>query len=50
MDYDRFVDLDNVILQDCCGLYDYKSIETVIEDGRVTGFMNSDKEIEKGKQ
>lgn len=39
MDYDQFVDLDNVTLLDCCELYNYKNIKTVIEDGRITDFV-----------
>lgn len=39
MNYEQFIELDNVTLQDCCELYYYKNIETVINDGRITDFI-----------
>lgn len=29
--------LNNFTLDDCCELYDCNDIETIIEDGRITG-------------
>ena len=38
MDYDKIIELDNVTLQDCCELYEYKGVVTVINDGRIITF------------
>lgn len=38
MDYDKIIELDNVTLQDCCELYEYKAVITVINDGRIITF------------
>lgn len=38
MDYDKIVDLDNVTLQDCLELYEYKNMITIINDGRIVNF------------
>lgn len=38
MDYDKIVDLDNVTLQDCLELYEYKKMITIINDGRIINF------------
>lgn len=38
MNYDKIIELDNVTLQDCCELYEYKNITTVINDGRIVNF------------
>lgn len=38
MDYDKIIELDNVTLQDCCELFEYKGITTIINDGRVVNF------------
>lgn len=43
MNYDKFIDLYNVTLQDCSELYNYKNIETVIEDGRITDFVKENR-------
>lgn len=39
MDYDKIIELDDVTLQDCEELYDLKSIEIVINDGRIINFV-----------
>lgn len=38
MDYSKIIELDNVTIQDCCELYEYKGIATIINDGRVVNF------------
>lgn len=38
MDYDKIIELDNVTLQDCVDLYDYRGITTIINDGRIVNF------------
>lgn len=38
MDYELFIDLDNVTLQDCIHLYEYGSLHTEICDGRIVTF------------
>lgn len=38
MDYDSFVDLDNVTIGDCLDLFNFKDIATVINDGRIVTF------------
>ena len=38
MEYNKIVELDNVTLQDCENLYDYKGIEVIINDGRIINF------------
>lgn len=43
MNYDRIIELDNVNLQDCCELYDYKNIATIINDGRITNLLYENK-------
>lgn len=39
MNYDKIIELNNVTLQDCCELYNYKNVETVINDGKIVDFM-----------
>lgn len=39
MDYDRIIELDNVTVQDCEELYEFKGMYTVIEDGRIVNFV-----------
>lgn len=46
MEYDKIIDLNNVTLQDCCELFQYKNIRTVINDGRIVNFI-SEKEKER---
>lgn len=38
MNYDKIIELDNVTVQDCCELYEYKGLTTVINNGRVSTF------------
>lgn len=38
MDYEKFVDLDNVTLEECLELLAYKNIATIINDGRIVSF------------
>ena len=44
MDYDKFVDLDNVTLQDCLGLYFFNEVRCVINDGKVIGFVREEED------
>lgn len=39
IDYDKFVNLDNVTIQDCLDLFNYKDKRVVIEDGRIVDFI-----------
>lgn len=39
MDYDKIIELDDVTLQDCEELYDFKGIEIIINDGRIVNFV-----------
>ena len=39
MNYEAFIELDNVTLEDCVDLYENKGIATVINDGRIINFM-----------
>lgn len=39
MDYDKIIELDNVTIQDCEELYEFKGMRTVIEDGRIVNFI-----------
>lgn len=39
MEYDKIIELDNVTLQDCEELYEFKGIETIINDGRIVNFV-----------
>lgn len=39
IDYDKFVNLDNVTIQDCLDLFYYKNKRVVIEDGRIVDFV-----------
>ena len=39
MDYDKIIELDDVTLQDCKELYDFKGIKIVINDGRIVNFV-----------
>lgn len=41
MDYDKIIELDDVILQDCEELYDLKGIEIIINDGRIVNFVKN---------
>lgn len=43
MNYEKIVELDNVTLQDCCEMYDYRNMVTIIEDGRIVNFIKQDK-------
>ena len=38
INYDKIIDMDNVTLQDCCDLFDFKEIRTIINDGRIINF------------
>ena len=49
MEYDKIIDLNNVTLQDCCELFRYKKIRTVINDGRIVNFISKKEENEKTK-
>lgn len=42
LDYEQFLELANVTLEDCRELYDYKNIETIINDGRIITFIKSE--------
>ena len=44
MEYDKIIDLNNVTLQDCCVLFQYKKIRTVINDGRIVNFISKEEE------
>ena len=46
MEYDKIIDLNNVTLQDCCVLFQYKKIRTVINDGRIVDFISKKEENE----
>ena len=46
MEYDKIIDLNNVTLQDCCELFQYKNIRTVINDGRIVDFISKKEENE----
>lgn len=39
MDYDKIIELDDVTLQDCEELYNFKGIEIIINDGRIVNFV-----------
>lgn len=39
MEYDKIIELDNVTIQDCEELYEFKGIATVINDGRIVNFV-----------
>ena len=39
MEYEQFIDLDLVTLQDCLDLYNYKGMKTIILDGRIVDFI-----------
>lgn len=39
MDYDKIIELDNVTIQDCDELCEFKGIHTVINDGRIVNFV-----------
>lgn len=39
MDYSKFIDLDNVTLEDCLDLYEKKNKVTIINDGRIITFV-----------
>lgn len=36
MDYNQVIELDNVTIQDCCDLYNYRNIAITINDGKIT--------------
>lgn len=36
--YDKFLELDNVTIEDCVDLFDKKNMTTIINDGRILGF------------
>lgn len=44
MNYDKIIELNNVTLQDCCELFQYKDIRTVINDGRIVNFVSKEDE------
>lgn len=46
MEYDKIIDLNNVTLQDCCELFRYKKIRTVINDGRIVNFISKKEQNE----
>lgn len=35
MDYNQVIELDNITIQDCCDLYNYSNIATIINDGKI---------------
>ena len=39
INYDKFIELDNITLEDCIQLYDEKHIATIINDGRIINLM-----------
>ena len=38
MDYDKIVELNNIIISDCEEMYLYKGMYDVINDGRIVNF------------
>lgn len=38
MDYDRYINLDTVTVQDCIDLYEKRDKITIINDGRISNF------------
>lgn len=46
MEYDKIIDLNNVTLQDCCELFQYKNIRTVINDERIVNFISKKEQNE----
>lgn len=38
MDYSKYIELDNVTLEDCMDLFNYRGMITIIEDGRIVNF------------
>lgn len=41
-EYDKYIDLDNVTLEDCMRLHSYKNMITVINDGHIIGFLDQE--------
>ena len=39
MDYDAVIELDEVTLEDCIGLYEKKNMSTIINDGHIINFV-----------
>lgn len=40
MDYEQVIELDNVTIDDCVDGYKYRGRRTIIEGGRVVGFVD----------
>ena len=47
MDYNQVIELDNITIQDCCDLYNYRKITTTINDGKITNLEKGEKWIGK---
>lgn len=48
MDYDKYIELNNVTVGDCMDLYRFKNRVTVLNDGRIVTF-EKEAEIFPGK-
>lgn len=49
MSYDSIIELDNVTLEDCLDLCKMKNIYTLINDGRIINFVNSEEKFSDRK-
>ena len=44
-DYERFMELNNVLCEDCLSIFNHSNIRTIINDGRIVGFEEVECEI-----
>lgn len=42
MNYNQFVELDNLTLRDCCGLHDNEGLEIIINDGKIVNLVKAE--------
>lgn len=42
MNYDSYVEMDNVTIEDCLELFRFFNKTSVLEDGRITNFVQED--------
>ena len=40
--YDLVIELENITAQDCMDMYNMKNFKTIVEDGKVVGFVKED--------
>lgn len=43
MDYEKYIELDNVTVGDCIDAYEYRGLRVIVNDGKIMNFINGNK-------